>query len=152
LYIASIDRKIKEQLSVIKTVILALDSAEVLDSIVQALNNLKITDRTKLIFVRVLPSPEEESNLDADIPHQLQENIYQEIEARLEQSKFDRDRTIELVKGDPSEEIVRLANIYRADLIVLGNRGLKGLKRVIAGSVSSQVVADAPCSVLVVKL
>lgn len=136
----------------IQTVIVALDSAEVLDSIVRALNNLKITAQTKNIFVRVLPSPEEESNLAADIPHQLQENIYQDIEVQLQQDNFERSYKIEVVKGDPSEEIIRLANIYKADLIVLGNRGLKGLKRVLAGSVSSQVVADAPCSVLVVKL
>jgi nucleotide-binding universal stress UspA family protein len=59
---------------------------------------------------------------------------------------------IEIVTGDPTEEIIRLANIHTTDLIVIGTRGLKGVNRIIEGSVSSQVVADAPCSVLVVKL
>ena len=53
--------------------------------------------------------------------------------------------------GDPSEEIIRLSHIYSADLIVIGSRGLKGINRILKGSVSSQVVADAVCSVLVVK-
>jgi nucleotide-binding universal stress UspA family protein len=136
----------------IQTIIVALESTEVSASIVRALNNLKITAETKLVFVRVLHSPEEESNLAADIPHQLQDNIYQQIESQLQVDRLNRNSKIEVVRGDPSEEIIRLANIYASDLIVLGNRGLKGLKRVIAGSVSSQVVADAPCSVLVVKL
>jgi nucleotide-binding universal stress UspA family protein len=55
------------------------------------------------------------------------------------------------VTGDVAEEIVRLANIYKADLIVIGCRGLTGLKRILEGSVSSQVVGEAVCSVLVVK-
>ena len=38
-----------------------------------------------------------------------------------------------------------------ADLIVIGSRGLTGVQRVIEDSVSSLVVAEATCSVLVVK-
>ena len=50
------------------------------------------------------------------------------------------------------DELVRLANIHQADLIVIGSRGLTGMNRILKGSVSSQVAADAHCSVLVVKL
>ena len=35
---------------------------------------------------------------------------------------------LELVVGDLSEEIIRLTNIYQADLIVIGSRGLTGMK------------------------
>jgi nucleotide-binding universal stress UspA family protein len=59
---------------------------------------------------------------------------------------------IELVTGDPAEEIIRLANIYKADLIVIGSRGLTGMNRIVQGSVSGQVVEEAHCSVFVVKL
>ena len=55
------------------------------------------------------------------------------------------------MSGDPAEEILRLANIYEADLIAIGCRGLTGLKRILEGSVSAEVVAEAPCSVLVVR-
>jgi nucleotide-binding universal stress UspA family protein len=58
---------------------------------------------------------------------------------------------IELANGDPAEEIVRLANLYTAELVVIGSRGLKGVDRVIQGSVSSQVLENVACSVLVVK-
>jgi nucleotide-binding universal stress UspA family protein len=54
--------------------------------------------------------------------------------------------------GNPAEEIIRLASIYEADLIVLGSRGLTGVNRILKGSVSSQVVSEAPCTVMVVKL
>ncbi|MHC5718278.1 MAG: universal stress protein, partial [Nostoc sp.] len=41
--------------------------------------------------------------------------------------------------------------IYKTDLIIIGSRGLIGMKRIVEGSVSSQVVEEANCSVLVVK-
>jgi nucleotide-binding universal stress UspA family protein len=54
-------------------------------------------------------------------------------------------------KGDPAEEIVAEARGALYDLIVLGNRGLGGLKGILMGSVSSKVSHSAPCSVLVVR-
>lgn len=58
---------------------------------------------------------------------------------------------LEIVSGEPAEEILRLANIHKVDLIAIGCRGLTGLKRILEGSVSAEVVAEAPCSVLVVR-
>jgi len=34
---------------------------------------------------------------------------------------------------------------------LIGSRGLTGMQKILLGSVSSQIVTDAPCSVLVVK-
>ena len=40
---------------------------------------------------------------------------------------------------------------YKADLIVTGSRGLRGLKHVLLGSVAERTLRHAPCSVLTVK-
>jgi nucleotide-binding universal stress UspA family protein len=53
--------------------------------------------------------------------------------------------------GDAADEIVRVAQESGADLIVLGARGLNPLKRLVLGSVSTNVLHRAPCDVLVVK-
>jgi nucleotide-binding universal stress UspA family protein len=53
--------------------------------------------------------------------------------------------------GDPREEIVRAAEEWPADLVVLGARGLTPLKRVLLGSVSTSVARHVDCPVLVVK-
>jgi nucleotide-binding universal stress UspA family protein len=53
--------------------------------------------------------------------------------------------------GDPKAEIVRLAEEWGADLLVLGARGLGLVKRFLLGSVSYAVARHAPCPVLVVK-
>ncbi len=54
-------------------------------------------------------------------------------------------------EGAPAEEILRAAERHRADLIVMGSKGLTGLDRYLLGSVSRKVARHAPCSVLVVR-
>jgi nucleotide-binding universal stress UspA family protein len=51
----------------------------------------------------------------------------------------------------PVEAITDAAARHAADLIVLGTRGLTGLKHVVLGSVAERVVRHAPCPVLAVK-
>jgi nucleotide-binding universal stress UspA family protein len=53
--------------------------------------------------------------------------------------------------ASPADEIVQVAKDQRADLIVIGSRGLAGKTRSFLGSTASQVVTYSPCSVLVVK-
>jgi len=53
--------------------------------------------------------------------------------------------------GSPAEEIVDAAKHVGADLIVLGSRGLNGVRSVLLGSVSDRVLHLAHCPVLVVR-
>jgi nucleotide-binding universal stress UspA family protein len=53
--------------------------------------------------------------------------------------------------ASPADEIVQVAKVQQADLIVIGSRGLAGKTRSFLGSTASQVVTYSPCSVLVVK-
>ena len=66
-----------------------------------------------------------------------------------------RDQGLELEtharEGDPAEVILRVANEQQADLIVVGSRGLTGIKRFLLGSVSNKVSHHAPCSVMIVR-
>ena len=53
--------------------------------------------------------------------------------------------------GEVDLEIVSLAKELGADLIVMGCRGHRGIRRAIEGSVSDGVIRHAPCPVLVVR-
>jgi nucleotide-binding universal stress UspA family protein len=53
--------------------------------------------------------------------------------------------------GDPGVEIVKAAEENKADLIVVGSRGLLTLRRLILGSVSRKVINKSKIPVLVVK-
>ena len=56
-----------------------------------------------------------------------------------------------LKDGIPATEIVAMARIERADLIVMGTHGRTGLSHAIIGSVAEKVVRTAPCPVLTVR-
>lgn len=59
--------------------------------------------------------------------------------------------TGELVVGRAGTRIVGEATGWGADLVVVGTRERKGLRRLLSGSVSETVAASAPCSVIVVR-
>lgn len=59
--------------------------------------------------------------------------------------------TVLVRPGDPAEQIVRAGKVVKADLIVTGTHGRRGLKRLFLGSVAQQVVALATCPVVTVR-
>lgn len=56
-----------------------------------------------------------------------------------------------VVRGDPAAQIIARAKREKADLILLGSRGLSNIREFLLGSVSLKVATYAPCPVLVVK-
>ena len=56
-----------------------------------------------------------------------------------------------LLYGHPADQLLNLAEQKKYDLIVVGSRGLTGLRKVFLGSVSNKVACHAPCSVLVIR-
>jgi len=56
-----------------------------------------------------------------------------------------------LLEGRVAPEIVGLAEEIGAGLIVMGSRGLGGIRRALMGSVSDSVVRHAHCPVMVVR-
>lgn len=53
--------------------------------------------------------------------------------------------------GNPGHVICQTADDWSADLILVGSRGLTGVKEMFLGSVSNYVTHHAPCSVLIVR-
>ena len=56
-----------------------------------------------------------------------------------------------LVFGEPAREVIRLAEEIGAGMVVVGSRGLGGVRRMLLGSVSEAIVEHAPCPVMVVR-
>jgi nucleotide-binding universal stress UspA family protein len=53
--------------------------------------------------------------------------------------------------GDPADEILATAQAFGAELIVLGARSLGTVERLVLGSVSTKVMHQSECDVLIVK-
>jgi nucleotide-binding universal stress UspA family protein len=56
-----------------------------------------------------------------------------------------------VLEGNPGIMIVDCVKQNDADLVVMGSRGISGLKELFLGSVSHYVVQKAPCPVFIVK-
>jgi nucleotide-binding universal stress UspA family protein len=82
-----------------------------------------------------------------------------EAEARdralSEARKYLEDRGVNGVyiegSGNPADVIIEEARESGADLIVVGTRGRNAARRLALGSVSTNIIAHAPCDVLVVR-
>ncbi len=93
----------------------------------------------------------------ADIPGPRQEELTEEaqrlLDTQLKQIEAAGGTVTQahLRIGKADEEIIGLAEELDAGLIVIGSRGLGGIRRVLMGSVSDSVVRHAHCPVLVVR-
>ena len=104
-----------------------------------------------LMVVELPPSPLDIPTI-TDFKHALLaegEGAAQEMAALLK-PRFAKLET-RVVAGDPREEIVRVAQEWSADLVVVGARGLGAIATALLGSVSLAVSRHAPCAVLVVR-
>src|SRR5262249_10343691 len=83
-------------------------------------------------------------------------NPRQEVEASLADAAEDAKAagvgvSTHARQGDPADVIIEVAEERKADLIIVGNKGMTGAKRFLLGSVPNKVSHHAPCSVLIVR-
>lgn len=74
----------------------------------------------------------------------------QALRARIA-AEIGPDARLTILSGDPARRILNLARRLRPDLIVLGTRGRKGLKRALLGSTVERVIRDSRAPVLVAR-
>jgi nucleotide-binding universal stress UspA family protein len=88
------------------------------------------------------------------------QNVYNAHRAWAEHSLMARARELRdrgikaswrLQAGVPYEEIVKVADEERVDMIALGTHGRGGLNRLLMGSVADRVIRLASCPVLTVR-
>ena len=82
----------------------------------------------------------------------VQEHERQSVVASLQECRLEIRLGIEheeLHEGPEAESILKVAESRKADLIVMGTRGLGMLKSYLVGSVSRKVIHHASCPVMV---
>jgi nucleotide-binding universal stress UspA family protein len=83
-------------------------------------------------------------------------NPREDVERALEDAATSlREQGVEAAtyarQGDPADAILDVAEEQRADLIVVGNKGMTGAKRFLLGSVPNKVSHHAPCTVMIIR-
>ena len=79
------------------------------------------------------------------------EKMLSEALKKAKKTKPNLDISTKLVEGRTADKIVETAKDGNFDLIVMGSRGLGGIKEFLLGSVSNRVADDAECPVMIVK-
>jgi len=143
-------------------IVFATDGSDSCFASAQFLNSMPLPGRAELAIVHVVWSA------SADIPDRfaleisdrakeelarIRKSEFAEAENIITQSKIILSSRFQLAKeviklGNPPEELLSEAKSFGADLVVVGCRGLRGIKGMM-GSVSRQIVSDAHCSVLI---
>jgi nucleotide-binding universal stress UspA family protein len=96
----------------------------------------------------------EQSGAPADVQYEVgpREDVILVLDAAAAEAK---EAGIEVqthpVEGDPADAILNVAEEVKADLIVVGNKGMTGARRYLLGSVPNNVSHHAPCSVIIVR-
>jgi nucleotide-binding universal stress UspA family protein len=95
--------------------------------------------------------------IDIGVAHELEQNLEAQARRTAEDGaelamSAGVDAEALAVAGDahPADAIVEVAGERRVAAIVVGSRGLSGLRARLEGSTSSRVVTEAPCPVLIV--
>ncbi len=78
------------------------------------------------------------------------ESIMQDAEARVRAAGVERIERL-IGEGDPVKALLAAVRASPVDLIVVGTRGLTGLREIAMGSVAHKVSVAAPCPVMIVK-
>jgi nucleotide-binding universal stress UspA family protein len=138
----------------ISTVAVGTDGSATADKAVSEAAEIARRFGAKLVLLSAYQdsggSPPDQSQ---DIELQWASSSSARVRSILERSEEDLSRAgiecqTSVDEGDPAEVLVRLAAECGADLLVIGN---KGMRRRMLGSVPNTVTHKADCSVLVVK-
>ena len=102
-----------------------------------------------LALARLEPTEEEEPSVHY-VFEILGQRILQQAQ-EIARGKGVVDVRSKMTDGEPVEEILKCAQEDKADLIVVGSRGLGDLKGLLMGSVSHKVCHLATCTCVAVK-
>ncbi len=137
------------------TILVGIDDSEFSKSALIEVSNWVKRNGGKIVLVHAVYFDEEEFSIASE---QLEKRfeIGKKVciqRKKILSSEFGLNGNVEslVCEGEPPDVIVDIAKEKKADLIALGTYGRKGLRRLFMGSVTSGVIVNSPCDVLVVK-
>jgi nucleotide-binding universal stress UspA family protein len=150
-----------------QTILAATDGSEHARKAVRLAADLAAHYRARLVLVLAVPPGEAPAELrrlaeiehlvDADVaadPTRVSRAIVERIldqAATLAREQLAEQVTTRLETGETVQVILHAIEEERADLVVMGTRGLSDIKGLLLGSVSHKVAQLAPCPCLTVK-
>jgi len=141
-------------------ILVAVDSIDFGKEMVSLIENIGPSEKSQVRIMTVIPSILAYSNL-AVVPALVQElrddaredavDLINTMAGQLKTAFPNSEIDEKIVEGTPAHEILAMADEWNSDLIIVGSHGLMGIKKLLMGSVSQEVVGNARCSVLVCR-
>lgn len=137
-------------------ILIAVDSSEF--SITAAKKGIELAHQlqAKIALLSVVDKSKAMGNIDAGIfPSEALIILKKEAEQTLDQLTEMYDGESEIIKlmpeGIPSKDIIKTAEAWEADLIVVGTHGRSGFTNLLVGSVAEYVVRHSAIPVMIVS-
>lgn len=133
-------------------ILLATDGSECSNTATLFLTRFKLSPEDKIIILYVVSEVPYEDEYHAQIMRVIKRVAPKILSSASDILKGVKAKvSVEEKEGYPDSTIVESAASSDADLIVMGARGVRGLKLLVLGSVTRAVVSNSPKPVLVVK-
>ena len=150
---------VKEPMAKLERILVAVDGSAAAHRAVEFLIRCPFKGPVEIIVVTVWPSSRSETwGMPIGIPgrSELKQMVEEKGRELLQQITGECARgsyrvMSELLHGDPAFAILDAAVRHQSQMIVIGSRGMKAIKRFLLGSVSEKVLVHAHCSVLIVR-
>lgn len=141
---------VKKSPAALERIVLAVDGSEASNRAAQFLSRSPFKGLVRLVVVTVWTAPGALNRQSAtEVAQATGERLLHKAADSLRGEHY--EVSTEWLQGDPAFAIMDAAARHEAQLIVVGARGLKAIKRFLLGSVSQKVLVHAACSVLIVR-
>jgi len=143
------------------TLLVAIDGSEEASAAAQAATEVAKATGSELHVIYAIQEERYRPHLGPEMWEGWEEGFEQAkrsarswVEDQAERMRGEGAKAVKshLLLGQPDAAIVWLAEELGAGLVVVGSRGLGGIRRMLIGSVSGSVVRHAHCPVMVVRL
>jgi nucleotide-binding universal stress UspA family protein len=145
---------------VFKRIVVGTDGSETAgEAVRQATELAKLSDAKLDIVSAYEPIPrtrlqEEQRQVPGDVQYEIgpREDVNLTLDAAAGTARNSGlEAETHAREGDPADAILDVAEEIKADLIIVGNKGMTGARRFLLGSVPNKVSHHAPSSVMIVQ-
>ena len=124
-----------------QTILIPIDGTESSSETLLYIRSIAPQSESQIVLVHVTP------NIDsANASIEIHPNV-NEIHNELKQDGWNVERETRI--GDPVHEIIKMAILLPATLILMSTHGRSGIERIRQGSVTEQVLKQSPCPVFI---
>jgi nucleotide-binding universal stress UspA family protein len=148
--------KQEDKMKRIKTVLVPVDLTSSTKSLVDYALYIAESHNAVINFLHVVSDYPGDAMIGSPYGEDYQEKAFVDSKHKVDQLVADSKQLCpgsngEVVGGDPVNRIVEYAEKKKADLIIIGTHGAKGLEKMILGNVAEHVLRKSPCPVLIMN-